>query len=319
MKTSAWCLLLVGGVALAAPVAAPPAKPAAPPPADEIDLHETARQLFDAFAPEEIKAQYDFPSRGQWDEFAARLQQALDAEDLGALAAYEPEARAALAALQLFPDYADQAEWLEERLDYIEAAKEAVRQPPPVVPPPKPGLAPAPPPYYDLWLGRLQARPAPARAAALFPVVSRAFAAEGVPPQLAWIAEVESTFNPAARSPVGAKGLFQLMPATAKELGLSTFMPDERTDPEKSARAAARYLRAMHDQFGDWPLALAAYNAGPGRVRRLLAARQATTFAGISASLSAETRMYVPKVLAAVRVRSGLAPDRLPAPSARRT
>lgn len=314
MQRRAWGLLLVGGVALAAPAPAP--KPA---PEEEIDLHETAKQLFDAFAPAEIKAQYEFPSRRQWDEFAVRLQRALDTEDLGALAAYEPEARAALAALRLFPDYADQAEWLEERLDYIEAAKEAGRLPPPVVVPPKPGVAPAPPPYYDLWLRRLQSRPAPGPAAALFPVVGRAFAAEGLPPELAWIAEVESTFNPAARSPVGAKGLFQLMPATAKDLGLSTFLPDDRTNPEKSARAAARYLRELHDQFGDWPLALAAYNAGPGRVRRLLTGRNATTFAGIAPGLSAETRMYVPKVLAVVRVRTGLTPDRLPAPSVRRT
>jgi membrane-bound lytic murein transglycosylase D len=307
MKRSAWSLLLLGGAMLCAQTPAPPAKPA-PAAAEEVDLHETAKQLFDAFAPTELKAQYDFPSRGQWDEFAARLQRALETEDLAALAAYEPEARAALAALRLFPDYADQAEWLEERLDYIEAAKEAVRLPPPVVRPPKPGVPPAPPAYYELWLSRLRSRPAPGRAAALFPIVSRAFADEGVPPQLAWIAEVESTFNPGARSPVGAKGL-----------GLSTFLPDDRTDPEKSARAAARYLRELHSQFGDWPLALAAYNAGPGRIRRLLTAHQATTLAGISGALPVETRMYVPKVLAAVQVRTGLAPHQLPAPAARRT
>ncbi len=308
-------LLLVCGVALAAPDPTPP-QPAEEQ--EEVDLHETARQLFEAFAPPEIKAQYDFPSRQQWDEFATRLQQALESKDLAALAVYEPEARAALAALQLFPDYADQKEWLEERLDYIEAAKEAARQSPPVVPPPKSGITPTPP-YYGLWLDRMKSRPAPARAAGLFPVVSRAFTAEGVPPELAWMAEVESTFNPAARSPAGAKGLFQLMPATARELGLSTFLPDDRTDPEKSARATARYLRGLHDQFGNWPLALAAYNAGPGRIRRLLTARRATTFDGISPALSAETRMYVPKVLAAVRVRTGLAPDQLPPPTARQT
>jgi membrane-bound lytic murein transglycosylase D len=314
MPRLAWGLLLVGGAALAAPTAPPPAAPE-----EEIDLHETAKQLFDTFAPPEVKAQYDFPSRQQWDEFAARLQRALETEDLRALAAYEPEARSALAALRLFPDYADQAEWLEERLDYIEAAGEAVRLPPPVVLPPKPGAGPVPPPYYDLWLRRLQSRPVPAPAAGLFPVVSRAFVAEGVPPQLAWIAEVESTFNATARSPAGARGLFQLMPATAKGLGLSTFLPDDRTDPERSARAAARYLHELHDQFGDWPLTLAAYNAGPGRIRRLLTDRHATTFAGIAPALSAETRMYVPKVLAVVRVRTGLAPDRLPPPADRHT
>src|SRR5690606_37921070 len=118
-------------------------------------------------------------------------------------------------------------------------------------------------------------------------------------------AEVESTFNPVARSPAGARGLFQLMPATARELGLRTFFPDERTDPAKSAQAAARYLRQMHDRFGDWPLALAAYNAGPGRVRRTLEQHGAETFAGIAAHLPAETQMYVPKVLATIEARTG--------------
>ena len=95
------------------------------------------------------------------------------------------------------------------------------------------------------------------------------------------------------------------MPSTAKALGLGTFLPDERTDPEKSARAAAHYLRSLFDKFGSWPLALAAYNAGDGRVSRLLASRGATDFAGVSSALPAETRMYVPKVCALVAVRSG--------------
>ena len=81
------------------------------------------------------------------------------------------------------------------------------------------------------------------------PRLRRAFAAEGVPPELAWLAEVESSFNPSARSPSGARGLFQLKADTARGLGLSTFLPDERTDPEKSARAAARKLRALREQI----------------------------------------------------------------------
>jgi membrane-bound lytic murein transglycosylase D len=160
-------------------------------------------------------------------------------------------------------------------------------------------------PYYDLWLARVRARPVPPGAAELVPQVREAFVAEGLPPELVWLAEVESTFNPEASSPVGARGLFQLMPATAKELGLSTALPDERADPGKSARAAAHYLKQLHDQFGDWPLALAAYNAGPGRIRRTLAAAKTDSFAAIAENLSAETRMYVPKVLATVAVRSG--------------
>jgi membrane-bound lytic murein transglycosylase D len=137
------------------------------------------------------------------------------------------------------------------------------------------------------------------------PLLRSAFAAEGVPPELAWLAEAESSMNPNARSPSGARGLFQLMPDTAHALGLSTFLPDDRTDPEKSAHATARLLRALFEKFGSWPLALAAYNAGEGRVGRLLASRGASDFAGVASALPAETRMYVPKVCALVAVRTG--------------
>jgi membrane-bound lytic murein transglycosylase D len=138
------------------------------------------------------------------------------------------------------------------------------------------------------------------------PRLRAVFATEGVPPELAWIAEAESSLNPSARSPAGAKGLFQLMPETARGLGLGTLLPDERTDPEKSAHAAAHYLKVLHERFGSWPLALAAYNAGEGRIARELAVRGAHDFAGIASSLPAETRMYVPKVCALVAVRTGL-------------
>lgn len=302
-----------------------PAPSAASGASDELspdELYEQGKALFDAFAPPEVKEQYEFPTREQWDTFVAKLQHALESDDLRELAVYEPEARAALATLRSIPGTEDYADWLEERIDYIEAAKQAT-QPgaaPAVVeaPTPKPGL-PAPPPtppaaivpYYDLWLSRVSARPKPERADTLMPVLREAFAAEGVPPEIAWLAEAESTLNPAARSPAGAKGLFQLMPTTAKALGLSTFLPDERTDAEKSARAAARYLRTLHDKFGTWPLAFAAYNAGEGRVRRLLEKRRAATFAAIAAALPSETRMYVPKVCATIAVRTGVTPAEL--------
>jgi membrane-bound lytic murein transglycosylase D len=222
-----------------------------------------------------------------------------------------------LAALDAWPDYSDYADWLRERIDYIEGAKQTA-QPlprPPVPPGPKPpAVQPAPVPYYELWRTRVLPRPVPPRASALLPVVRREFVAAGLPPELAWLAEVESGFNPSARSPAGARGLYQLMPATARELGLSTFLPDERTDPVKSARAAAGYLRSLHGEFRDWPLALAAYNAGPGRVRRTLADRKATTFAAIAPTLPAETRMYVPKVYATIATRAGPAAVNLPPP-----
>ncbi|MDO8544980.1 MAG: lytic transglycosylase domain-containing protein [Opitutaceae bacterium] len=296
-----------------APTAAPPASAAG---ANE--LYEAGKQLFDQLAPPEIKARYEFPTKEQWEAFATRLQHALEGESLDELAAYAAEVRAALVALRMVGIDENLADWLEQRLDEIDGAQQAVapRQPPVPQRPTRPGVPPTtaavqPVPHYNLWLARVRNRPVPSRAASLLPRVQPAFVAEGVPPELAWLAEAESSFNPSARSPVGAKGLFQFMPETAKAQGLSTFMPDDRIDPEKSARAAARYLRALHGRFGNWALALAAYNAGEGRVSRALAAQKATTFTAIANSLPAETRMYVPKVCALIAIRTGVTPENI--------
>ena len=202
------------------------------------------------------------------------------------------------------------ADWLAERLDRIETARLALQTPPPPLVRPHPSEVP----FYDLWLQRLRGRPVPKRASTLTPELRPLFAAEGIPADLVWLAEVESSFNPEASNPVGAKGLFQLMPATARNLGLRTGMPDERTEPAKSARAAAQLLRRLHKRFGSWPLALAAYNAGEGRVQRLLDKHSAHTYAEIARVLPSETRLYVPKVLATVHLRTGTAPASLPAP-----
>ncbi len=277
-----WTIGLLGTV-LATAAEPPKAGPPAPNEVSTDQLYEAGKALFEEFAPAEIKERFEFPDKAQWDNFAARLQGALESNDLSALAQFEPEARAALLAMGTLPGYEDYDDWLEERLDYIEVAKQTSRpasvQPGQLIP------------HYDLWRQRLQKRPKPAGADELIAQLGTVFAAAGVPAELAWLAEVESSLNPAARSPVGARGLFQLMPATARELGLSTTLPDERTDPIKSARAAAQLLRTLHKKFGDWPLALAAYNAGAGRVQRLLDRQKAGTFAGIASALPAETRM----------------------------
>lgn len=303
MKRFISSLFGIAGMSLAMAAEPPPKNP---PASDEISvdsLYETGKQLFDSLASDEMKAEFEFPDRAQWDAFVKGLQAALDGDSPAALAQYEPEARSALAILRLIPGSEEYRDWLEERLDYIEAAREMVKRPPP-----KPPVKPAGQfiPDYDLWVKRLQARPRPPLAGKYVSRLQPVFAAGGVPGQLVWLAEVESTFNPTARSPAGARGLFQLMPATARELGLSTSMPDERTDPQKSAQAAARMLRGLHAKFGDWPLALAAYNAGPGRVQRTLDKRRAKTFAEIAPALPLETRMYVPKVLAVLKVRTGV-------------
>ena len=191
-------------------------------------------------------------------------------------------------------------------------------EPPPAVAAPKPAPAPsvdkARNRYVEnkqVWLRKLANRPAPARAAALLPDLKRAFRAEGVPPELVWQAEAESTFNPAARSPAGAVGLYQFMPATAQQFGLSLSPVDERLDAAKNARAAAKYLKALHARFGDWPLAFAAYNCGEGRVSKILRAQNGKTFDDIHDKLPAETRMYVPKIAALVRLRENADLDAL--------
>jgi membrane-bound lytic murein transglycosylase D len=132
------------------------------------------------------------------------------------------------------------------------------------------------------------------------------FAAENIPEELMWVAEVESSFDPRARSPAGAAGLFQLMPATAKRYGLSTSPFDQRLKAEASAQAAAKYLKFLYGHFHDWRLALAAYNAGEGTVQNLLKRHRARTYDAISTHLPAETQMFVPKVEATLLRREGL-------------
>lgn len=317
-------LVVAGGLARGAERGAAPAaggpEPAAAAPA-EGDWFELGRQWFELFAPPEVKAQYEFPTRERWDATVRQWQRALAGDSLAEMAALAGEARGTLQALRLMPGTADLADWLEQRLDEIEGAQQALRPPPPPTgpqPPRRPGApAPAvvqPVPHYNLWLARVRDRPLPARAPELLPRLQAAFRAEGVPIELAWVAEAESSFNPSARSPVGAKGLYQFMPETARALGLSTFLPDDRTDPDRSARAAARYLRQLHGRFGNWALALAAYNAGEGRVGRTLAAKRASTFTAIADALPAETRMYVPKVCALIATRTGITPERIAPP-----
>ena len=130
--------------------------------------------------------------------------------------------------------------------------------------------------------------------------------AEKVPPELVWMAEVESSFDPRARSPVGAAGLFQLMPETAKRFGLRVSPFDQRLHAEQSAEAAAKYLSYLHGHFKDWRLAVAAYNAGEGTIDKLLKQRKARTFDSIATHLPAETQLYVPKVEATVFRREGV-------------
>lgn len=187
-------------------------------------------------------------------------------------------------------------------------------EPPVVVAKPPPAVEQARNRYVEnkqVWLRKLANRPAPARAAALLPDLKNIFRAEGVPPELVWQAEAESSFNPEARSPVGAAGLYQFMPATAQQFGLRLSPEDERLNALKNARAAAQYLKLLHGRFGDWPLTFAAYNCGEGRVSKTLRAQNGKTFDDIHDKLPAETRMYVPKIAALIQLRENANLDKL--------
>ena len=124
---------------------------------------------------------------------------------------------------------------------------------------------------------------------------------EGVPQDLIYLAQAESGFHPHAVSRVGARGIWQFMGSRARGYGLSHNMwVDDRQDPEKSTRAAARHLKDLYNQFGDWYLAMAAYNSGPGTVQ---AAVKRTGYADFwelyrRNVLPKETRNYVPIILA---------------------
>jgi membrane-bound lytic murein transglycosylase D len=126
-----------------------------------------------------------------------------------------------------------------------------------------------------------------------------------LPKGLAYLPVIESAYVPTLTSRSGAHGVWQFMPDTAREYGLRVdWWVDERADFEKSTHAAAAYLHDLYSQFHDWPLTLAAYNAGPGRIRRALDDSGAKTFwelleAGV---IPKETRGYVPTFFATLMI-----------------
>ena len=272
----------------------------------------------------------------------AELQQRFQGDYVVDLAALRQTAATLLPLLELHPETRPYAVWLKTRMDYFEMAEKfRVSIPPVVVTPPKPAptppapsprpaptpappvaAVPAPAPRVNpapeierrAWREELAKRPEPHGAKVVVRRLKAAFAAEKVPVQLVWLAEVESSMDPTARSPAGAAGLFQLMPATAKDMGLSLWPTDERLNPEKSARASARYLKHLYARFRNWHLVVAAYNAGEGTIQRALDRQHAKAFDRISPRLPAETQLYVPKVEATLLRREGVRLGELRAP-----
>lgn len=141
------------------------------------------------------------------------------------------------------------------------------------------------------------------------PLVETIFAEFGLPSDLVNLSLVESGFNPYAYSRAKATGPWQFMKGTGKVYGLRIdHYVDERRDPIKSTVAAARYLKDLHDMFGAWPLAMAAYNAGEGKVMRALHKTQGETFSDIAKTklIRKETKQYVPRIMAATIIARNL-------------
>jgi membrane-bound lytic murein transglycosylase D len=160
--------------------------------------------------------------------------------------------------------------------------------------------------YVEMFQGRLREFLAGGlqRGGKYLPMVQSVFRAEGVPLDLAYVPLIESAFKPTALSRASARGMWQFMRPTAGDFGLKQdWYIDERADPEKATRAAAKYFKQLYGMFSDWHLAMASYNGGPGRVQRAVKASGIADFWELTDSnrfLPRETREYVPMILAAV-------------------
>jgi membrane-bound lytic murein transglycosylase D len=262
--------------------------------------------------------------------FLRQLQAQYQGDYVVDLASLRQTAQAALPLLESSADTQPYAAWLKAQMPYLKVADEirisipppattlppsppvtspptVTNQAPALIPKPPPKIAANPPPQQEreIWVQEVSSEPWPANAKKYVAELKPVFAAQNVPPELVWLAEVESSFDRRAESPAGAAGLFQLMPDTARRFGLSLWPRDQRFQPEPSATASAQYLKYLYGHFHDWRLVLAAYNAGEGRVQRLLDRYQTRSYDRIAAHLPAETQMYVPRIEAVLLQREG--------------
>ena len=282
------------------------------------DLMDMGQQFVEENVDEDVLAQLGELDQEKVRALLKQLQDELDQDYVLDLADFKEVAQAGLKLLEANTNSEPYADWLRPRLDYFDVSGRLKEETPPVKsepgkpPPPKP--VPTVKQVRVMWDETVKKRPRPAAAAEFESRLKPIFAANGVPKELFWLAEIESGFNPKARSPSGAVGMYQLMPKTAKSLGLSTFPFDERKNPEKCAAATARHLRDLFRQFNNWPLAIAAYNAGAGRVKSKLDGRKIKSFDAIASKLPSEMQMYVPKLNAVLQLREGTTLEKLGEP-----
>lgn len=314
------------------PAVSPPAaatialpEPAAPPPEDPITvLIATSQRHFTAGEPElkvghleqakvkfnlalEVLLQSPYGARSEprIREHFDRLVDRISAYEISALAKgdgfaerqHEPASIDELRALSLFDQPAPTAELQATVQTDLENTSHDV-----AIPLNEKVLS-----YIELFKTRLHdwLEEGMRRGSRYLPMIQDVFRAEGLPLDLAYVPLIESAFNPNALSRAKAKGLWQFMRGTALENGLKhDWYIDERADPEKATLAAANYLKMLRGLFeGDWHLALASYNGGPGRLQRAIARSREADFWALAKNpryLPRETREYVPMILAAV-------------------
>ena len=151
-------------------------------------------------------------------------------------------------------------------------------------------------PYFKLWLKRSYR---------YFPLMEGIFQAKGLPKELVYMSLVESSLSSKAVSSAQAVGYWQFIEPTALRFGLRVnHWIDERRDFQKSAQAASQYLYQLYKEFGDWLLAMSAYNMGEGRLRKLIKKHQTKNFWLLykKSDFPQETALYVPKILAAAHI-----------------
>ena len=279
---------------------------------------DSAQQWAEENIDPEVLRQLKAADQQKIQQLIREVQKQLQGQYVVDVAAFRDTAKAVLPLLERSEETQPYAAWLRARMDYLDVADEIrLTIPPPTVEtnqPPQPVPNPPPQKERELWMKKVSGGPWPALAKEYVPELKPMFTAQNIPPELVWVAEVESSFDRRALSPEGAEGLFQLMPDTAKRFGLSLSPRDQRFQPEPSATASAQYLKYLYNRFKDWRLALAAYNAGEGTMQKLLDRYKTGSYDAIAEHLPAETQMYVPRVEATLLKREGAKLEQLPAP-----